>query len=224
VPPPIRAGALEPRWLGWGRRIQALAQTGLTFTQDAFDRERYGELRALAAEMMALAGDDPVSLLEDFERELGYATPKVGVRGAVFRDDTILLVRDRLSGLWAPPGGWADVNESPSEAVTREVLEEAGVRTRAVKLIAVYDSRRRGAPQRQHVYRLFFRCVPDDTPPDAPNERSPERERPASELEIDAVDYFTEHNLPPMVGSVPPDVVARLFVHARNPDFPTEFD
>lgn len=224
MPLPIRAAALEPRWLEWGRRLQALAQTGLTFTEDAFDRERYGELRALAAEMVALAGDDPVALLEDFERELGYATPKVGVRGAVFRGEEILLVRDRLSGLWATPGGWADVNESPSEAVTREVLEEAGVRTRAVKLIAVYDSRRRGAPQRQHVYRLFFRCVPDDGPDDVPLEATPERERHASELEIDAVDYFTEHNLPAMVGSVPPDVVARLFVHARNPNLPTEFD
>ncbi len=69
----------------------------------------------------------------------GYATPKVDVRGSVFRDDQILLVKERADGLWTLPGGWADVNESPREAVVREIMEESGYHTRANKLLAVWD-------------------------------------------------------------------------------------
>ncbi len=107
--------------------------------------------------------------------------------------------------------------------MTREVLEEAGLRTRAVKLIGVYDSRRRGAAQRFHIYRMFFQCEPieaDEPGPDALDER----EKHASELETDAVEYFTLENLPPLVPSVSPEMVVRLFEHARDPGLPTDFD
>ena len=153
---------IEPRWLLWAREMQALAQTGLEFTRDQYDRERYQQLRALAAQIMAehtgLDGRD-IELL--FTQQTGYATPKLGVRGAVFRDDRLLLMRESADEhRWTLPGGWADVNESPAEAVAREVREEAGVRMHPYKLGAVWDRARHphGVAQPFHVWRMFFLC------------------------------------------------------------------
>ena len=156
------ANPTEPRWLLWAREIQALAQTGLAFTRDQFDRERYQRLRALAAQMMARHTGLEVRDIEVmFTQQTGYATPKLGVRGAVFRDDRLLLVRETADEhRWTLPGGWADVNESPAEAVAREVREEAGVQVRPYKLAAVWDRARHphGTVEPFHVWRLFFLC------------------------------------------------------------------
>ena len=123
------AGSTEPLWLLWAREMQALAQTGLAFSRDQYDRDRYQQLQALAARIMAEHGGLDVRDLELlFSRQTGYATPKCGVRGAVFRDEKILLVREIADEhRWSLPGGWADVNEAPAEAVSREVREEAGL-------------------------------------------------------------------------------------------------
>ena len=113
---------LEPKWLRWSRQFMAIAQNGLTFAKDHFDIERYEQVRRLAAEMMAEQSDtDCRKVVDLFSGEVGYATPKVDVRGVVFRENQILLVKERADGLWTLPGGWADVNESPAEAVVREV-------------------------------------------------------------------------------------------------------
>ena len=102
---------MDPSWLRWAKGLQAIAQNGLTFATDAYDRERYRAVRGVAAEMMAAGSEtDTESVLELFARETGYATPKVDVRGAVFRGDIILLVREASDGRWSLPGGWADVN------------------------------------------------------------------------------------------------------------------
>ena len=136
---------MDPRWLGWARSLQAIAQNGLAYATDPFDRERYRALREIAVDIMAAhSGTDVNTLHALFANQEGYATPKVDVRGAVLDEGAILLVRERRDGLWTLPGGWADVNEAPSEAVTREVYEEPGWRTRAVKLLAVYDRTRHG--------------------------------------------------------------------------------
>ena len=132
---------MEPSWLLWARELQAIAQTGLEFAKDPYDRERYIAVRALAARMMAQrASADPTSVEKLFAEQTGYATPKVDVRGAVFREDgRILLVREVAdSGRWSLPGGWAEVNQSPREAVVREVLEESGFAVTARKLAAIY--------------------------------------------------------------------------------------
>ena len=147
--------------LEWAQRLQALAQTGLTYAQDPYDIERYGALRRIAAEMAAApdsAEAEIVALESDFARDSGYATPKVDVRGVVFdTEGKILLVRERSDGKWTLPGGWADVGVSPSENVEREIFEEAGFHTRATKLLAVYDRSRHGhPPMLHHVYKLFF--------------------------------------------------------------------
>src|SRR6185437_7356906 len=139
-------GAMDPDWLDRAKRLQALAQSGLTFTHDRFDRERFDAIRAIAAEMIATGAGAPAERAREIEvlfaAQAGYATPKVDVRAAVFRDDRILLVRERSDGRWTVPGGWADVGDSPAAAVEREVLEESGFEVRAVRLAAVYDRNR----------------------------------------------------------------------------------
>ncbi len=129
----------NPRWLALAQRLQALAQSGLTYSENPFDIERYRAVQEVAAEMVAdCAGADLQMVRELFAGQPGYATPKVDVRGVVFRDDSVLLVKERVDCRWTLPGGWADVNESPAEATVREVYEESGYRTRATKLLALY--------------------------------------------------------------------------------------
>jgi 8-oxo-dGTP pyrophosphatase MutT (NUDIX family) len=118
-----------PRWLAWAREIQALSQTGLAFASNDYETQRYRRLAEIAAEIVGDHTDLPEErLYEDFAMQPGYATPKVDVRGAVVRDGEILLVQERVDGLWCMPGGWADVGDLPSEMVTREVWEESGYR------------------------------------------------------------------------------------------------
>jgi hydrolase of X-linked nucleoside diphosphate len=109
-------------WLDWARELQAIAQTGLTFARDPFDRERYGSIRSLAAQIMAAhSAMEPSRIEALFSEQAGYATPKVDVRGAVFSANAhILLVREIAdAGRWTLSGGWADVNQAPSECVIR---------------------------------------------------------------------------------------------------------
>src|SRR4051794_13860670 len=134
----------EPDWLLWAREMQAIAQTGLAFTRDPYDRERYEALRALAARAMAAhGGGEPRRIADLFAGEQGYATPKIDVRAAAFRDGRILLVRELIDGgRWTLPGGWADVNLTGAENVAKEVLEEAGFEVRVTKLAAAWDRAR----------------------------------------------------------------------------------
>src|ERR1700744_5207569 len=128
------------QWLEWNKRLQAIAQNGLTFARDVYDIERYTEIRQIAAEMLAAgSGLAPHVVNGILGRDDGYATPKVDVRGVVFREDKLLLVRERSDGKWTLPGGWADVCASPAENVVREIQEEAGFQTEVIKILAVFD-------------------------------------------------------------------------------------
>jgi ADP-ribose pyrophosphatase YjhB (NUDIX family) len=153
---------MEPKWLLWARELQAMAQTGLAFTKDAYDGQRYERLRQLAAQMMAEHAGVEASRVEGlFSQQVGYATPKVDVRGAVFKEGRVLLVRERAdAGRWTLPGGWADVNRSPRESVVAEVREEAGLEVKPIKLAAVYDRSRHPyvPPYAFHIYKMFFIC------------------------------------------------------------------
>ena len=150
----------KPRWLRWARKIQAIAQTGLTFHPDDFDTERYQRLAELAAEMVAASTDlDAEPVLQSYLTQQGYATPKVDVRGAVVRGGRILLVKERSDGRWAMPGGWADVGESPTEMVVREVQEEAGYDVRPTRLVGVFEENHHAARQHlYHAYKMVFLC------------------------------------------------------------------
>lgn len=205
---------MDPKWLEWAKRLQAIGQNGLAYATDSFDIERYESVREIAAEIVAIHSGVDLNYVRDFfASEAGHATPKVDVRGAVFRADTILLVRERQDGLWTLPGGWADVNESPSEAVVREVYEESGYRTQAVKLLALYDrSRHAHTPFPYHVYKLFFQCELVSGVP-------------SQSVETDGVAFFREDEIPELsLFRVTPAQVTRLFEHYRHPDWPTDFD
>ena len=212
---PEPAGTNEPAWLAWAKRLQAVAQNGLTFAADPFDVERYEAVRAIAAEMAAQAAGLPAGpVLALFADQVGYATPKVDVRGVVFRDDALLLVRERSDGGWTLPGGWADPTESPSEAVVREVFEESGFRTRATKLLAVLDRGKHphDPPFAFHVYKLFVRCEIVGG-------------AAAASTETDEVAFFREDALPPLSRSrVTDGQIALLFDHHRHPERPADFD
>jgi hypothetical protein len=126
---------MEPNWVDWAKRLNAIAQNGLTFAQNSFDVERYKAVRRIAAEILADgSGVDVHRVLDLLSHDTGYATPKVDVRAAIFRNDALLLVKERDDGCWTLPGGWADVGEAPSENIAREVAEECGDQVRVVKL------------------------------------------------------------------------------------------
>ncbi len=208
----------EPDWLRQAREIQSIAQTGLAFTRDPYDRERYEMLRVLAARMMARGSEvDETHLLDLFAAEHGYATPKVDVRGAAFdAQDRLLLVRETANGgRWTLPGGWADVNQTASECVLREIREESGYEARAIKLALLQDRARQGHQPSGpfSIYKLFFLC-----------ELTGGAAR--GSLETSEVRFFAEHEIPAdlSTGRTLPHQVARLFAHHRAPELPTEFD
>jgi ADP-ribose pyrophosphatase YjhB (NUDIX family) len=200
-----------------GIRLAALAQDGLTYGADEYDRERYRQLRQVAAELFSAISGHPASELAlELGRDSGYATPKVDVRGAVFDDrERLLLMREKMDGRWSVPGGWADPGESPSAAVTREILEEAGYPASAVKLVACWDRELQGnlPPLPVHVYKLFFLC------------RLNGIGRPPSALETLATGWFDVQALPPLsLGRVNHHQLERALAHYRDPSLPTEFD
>lgn len=205
----------DPQWLQWAKQLQAIAQTGLTFAKDHYDVERYEEIRHIAAEMMANASATEFNrVLDLFAGEFGYATPKIDTRGVVFQDGALLLVKEASDGGWTLPGGWADVNDSPSEAVVREIFEESGFQTRAVKLLAVYDRSKHPhtPPFPYHIYKLFIRCeITGGTA--------------TQSMETLDIGFFREQEIPPLsISRITPGQIARLFEHYRHPDWPTDFD
>ncbi len=205
---------MNPDWLRWVKRLQAIAQDGLTYAADDYDVGRYEQVREIAAEILATHS---TGTLEEAQALLGLesgpATPKVDVRAAVFDGDAILLIKEPEDGSWSLPGGWADVGESPAEAAVREVREESGYRVRAVRLVSAYDRDRHDHPPiPYHVYKLVFLCEILD--------------EPASQaVDADGVGFFGEHELPHLsLSRVTPAQMARLFEHHRRPELPADFD
>jgi len=205
----------EPDWLPIARELQALAQTGLAFSKDPFDLQRFRRVRELAAAIMAQgSATDIERVLELFQGDVGYATPKVDVRGAAFLDGRVLLVREGSDGGWTLPGGWADVNQSAAQCVVREIAEESGFEARAVKLVALSDYRKAGHPRRHpdSIYKLFFLC-----------EITGGSAR-ASEETTD-VAFFARDALPPLsLSRNTPAQIERMFRHDEERGLPTEFD
>lgn len=206
---------MEPVWLKWAKQLAALSQNGLTYAENPYDIDRYEKVRQIAAEMMsAQSGLDTETLLTILAREEGYATPKVDVRGVVFRDGKILLIKERLDGRWSLPGGWADPGQSPSECVVREIFEESGYETRARRLLAVYDRSKHPhePPSPFHIYKLFFLCEIIGG-------------SAKTSYETTAVDFFAEDEIPELsITRILPSQIARMFEHYRNPNLPTDFD
>jgi ADP-ribose pyrophosphatase YjhB (NUDIX family) len=208
----------EPDWLNWSRELQAIAQTGLAFTRDPYDRERYEALRALASTIMAAHTSTQAQAIEElFRAERGYATPKIDVRAAVFDEaGRILMVREVLDGgRWTLPGGWADVNLTPAENVLKEVREESGYEVRVKKLAAAWDRTRQGHPASVFsCCKMFYLC--DLTGGAA-----------ATSLETSEVGWFAQDDLPLddlSVGRVLASQVRRMFDHFREPALTTDWE
>ncbi|GAB0119016.1 NUDIX hydrolase [Acidisoma sp. 7E03] len=208
----------EPDWLLWAREVQATAQTGLAFTKDPYDRERYEALTGLAARMLAARTDGSAADLHAlFAAERGYATPKIDVRGAVFdAEGRILMVREVMdANRWTLPGGWADVSQTPAESAVREVFEETGYRARAVKLAAVWDHAAQGhhPPSLFSIVKHFFLCELTGG-------------AAQTSLETSEVRFFAEDEIPADLskGRILPQQIARMFAHWRDRALPTDFD
>jgi len=211
----------EPAWLGWAKRLQTMAQTGLTYARDPYDIGRYHEITEIAAEMMARGTGMPIAQVRDaFAFDVGHATPKLDVRTAVFRAGArgmeILLVREMSDGLWTLPGGWADVGESPSEAAAREVLEESGYVVRITRLLALFDKRKHPhPPDVYYIYKLFFAGEIVGT-----------NGTQGDGKETDGVAFFPRDALPPLsVKRALPSQIESLFaLHEAGETAPTLFD
>lgn len=194
--------------LALSREIKGIAECGLHYGENEFDRERYQRLHEISSELLA-------AKLPDFQWpiEVGYLTPKLDTRGIVIRDDKVLLVREASIGLWTFPGGWADVNLTPSENVIREFREESGFEVEATKVLAVWDKQKQGHPlELEYIYKIAFACT--ITGGEAKTSH-----------ETDAVEWFDVNDLPDMCphrGA--PHYVDLALRHLADPSLPTEFD
>jgi len=201
-------------WLDVVHELQRIAQAGLTYSENPFDRDRYSRLLRLAAEVAAAPLDGPVERVEEILRaERGYATPKIDVRAVVPRAGKVLMVREVTDGRWALPGGWADIGSPPKEMAAREVLEETGYVVTPVKLLALFDKSKHDHPRDiWWTYKLFFLC-------------ELEGGEPTTSYETTEIEFFGEEELPTL--SLPRNTagqLARMFEHLRNPGLPTDFD
>jgi len=203
-----------PSNLDLARRLLALAQTGLHFTPLEYDLERYREVADIATQLLANESQHaPHDVHAHWFVEDGYSTPKIDVRGAIYRGDTVLLVRETIDGKWTLPGGWADVNDSPSSAVLKEIEQESGFNARIVKLAALYDrNKHEHPPYLFHAWKAFFICEITGGAPRLSNE-------------TDGVEFFPLAELPELsTGRSTATQIRRMHEHHLHPEWPTEFD
>jgi ADP-ribose pyrophosphatase YjhB (NUDIX family) len=201
------------KWLGWAQEIFSLSQSGITYSGNQYDIERYKRLQEITAEIIASESEiSKESALASFSMQAGYITPKVDVRGAVVRDGKILLIQERADGKWAMPGGWADLGDSPATVAEREVWEESGFRVKAEKVVAVIDANRIEPMEFYHAYKLVFLCRFLDG-------------EPRTSHETLAVDFFDPNHLPPLSNyRTNESMIQEVFAHVQNPNLPTAFD
>lgn len=205
---------MEHKWLEWAKRIQALSQAGLAFSKDVYDIERYEELRKISVEIMAdHTGIEKEKIYRLFANEVGYQTPKLDVRGAIFQNDRILLVQENHDQSWSLPGGFCDVGLSPSENIIKEIKEEAGYDVITKKLLAVCDTHKHAhPPQPYHYYKLFIHC---EIIGGSAN----------SGVETNDVQFFQKNHLPPLSKNRNTEAqIHMLFGYLADPEKETYFD
>lgn len=202
------------KWLSWAHEILGIAQSGLTYTENQFERERFEWLQDLGHRIMAEYNDVSLETVKEFfTAEKGYATPKVDVRAAVFFKNEILMVKEKVDGKWSLPGGWADINLSPSEAAVKEVFEESGFEVVPTRLLAVFDRRRHGHPPGPFfLYKIIFQCEIIGGKPTAGTET------------LD-VDFFPKYELPELSeGRITQSQIFKLFEFLDDVNKPAVFD
>lgn len=205
---------MEAKWLSWAKEIQGIAQTGLEYGKDVYDLERYEALRELSIDIMenyTFESREKIKL--SFADDKGYCTPKVDIRGVIFQEGKILMVREKIDGKWALPGGWADIGYSPSEVAAKEIWEESGFEARPIRLLAVMDKKFHGhPPDPYHIYKLFILCEISGG-------------EAAGGVETSEVGFFGEEELPELSVSRNTEAQIRtMFEYLRDPDKPVLLD
>lgn len=168
------------------KRLHALAEIGLQLNDIPYDQERYEEIREICLQMLEKMTDVPIKkIVPVIEEKNGYRTPKVDVRAVVFNEkDQILLIQENVDGKWAMPGGWSDISYSPAEVAEKECMEEAGLKVKAKRLLAVMDKQKQGMPPTfEYVYKIYLLCEKLDNSISTGSETSDVR-------------WFDENNLP----------------------------
>lgn len=198
----------------WATNLQSIAQAGLHYGKDVFDRERYEQVRKIAGEMMqAKTGLSKEQIKTLFLGDEGYQTPKIETRAAIFKDAKILLVRERMAQEWSLPGGWNDYDQTTAQNCVKEAREESGRIVKPVKLIAVQDRNHHNKPiLATNVTKIFYLCkeisgefVPND--------------------ETDACDYFALDNLPKLsLDRNTKEQIEMCFKASKDPNWQTLFE
>ena len=203
-----------PPLAAWAERLQLIAQAGLTYSQSPYDLQRFGQIQALAAEMLVSDSTIPqekiASLLAD---ERGYHTPKVDVRAVIIKNGKMLFVKELADGGWTLPGGWVDAGDQPGSAAEREVWEESGYTAKATRLLAVLDHRLHGYPPYFfHIYKLFFQCEITGG-------------APATSLETGGEAWFGADEKPELsLARTTPEIIQLMFQQVQDPLAPALFD
>jgi ADP-ribose pyrophosphatase YjhB (NUDIX family) len=211
---PSENTGLNYDWLLLVKKLQSIAQAGLTYSENPYDINRYEQLQLLIAEILHhFTGTDRNIITDLIKSEKGYLTPKVDVRGVIFRENEILLVRERVDGNWSVPGGWADVGLTPFEVAEKEILEESGLTAKALRLLAVLDKKcHNHPPELFHVYKLFILCKETGG-------------ALSGGLETSDVGFFAQHTLPPLSNNrITKEQIDLLFEYKNKPDKETICD
>ena len=202
-------------WLESIKRIHAIVKTGLHYTEGDYDRDRYEQLKEITEKLLETYTSltpEKIDLTLNNGQE-GYVTPKVDIRGVVFRDGKVLMIKEKLDHKWALPGGWADIGYSPGEIAEKEVWEEAGIKVKPKKLLAVFDkAKHQHPPDIFYSYKLFIWCEHLEGDP-----------KPGMET-LDAK-FFGPDELPELsVERNTKEQILRVFSFLDNPDQETFFD
>lgn len=205
---------MNDKWIDYAIRIQSIAQAGLQYGKDKYDKERYEELRKISAEMISARTDIPIDKVYNlFCNKTGYQTPKVDTRAAVFVEGKILLVHEN-NGTWALPGGWCEVDQSVASNTIKEVKEETGLNVSAEKLIAVQDWRKHNVTNYAYgVVKIFVLC----------KYKNGEFE---SNIETTEIAFFEKEEIPEnlAVEKCTKEQILMCFETLENPTAPTIFD
>lgn len=197
------------------KRIQALAEIGLEYSDIPYDMERYKEIQHISLQLLEQITEIPIeNIIPVIQEKNGYKTPKVDVRAVVFNEKKqILLVREKVDGCWSMPGGWTDISYSPSEVAEKECFEEAGIKVKAIRLLAVMDKQKQNMPPAfEYVYKIFLLCEKLDN-------------NLSTGTETTAVEWFYENEIPEL--SEPRNTlkqVKMMFQYLRGEITETYFD
>jgi ADP-ribose pyrophosphatase YjhB (NUDIX family) len=205
---------MEPRWLEYVKRVEAISRIGLTNCKNPYDIERYEELRSISIQLMDHYSGEEIERIEElFASDPGYKTPKVEVRGVVFKEGKILMVRELADNKWSLPGGYCEVGYSIGENVAREIAEEAGIKVVPSRLLGVFDrSKHAHPPSPYHVYKVFVECsITGEIEPRG--------------LETDGVGFFGMEDLPELsVNRILREQIESMFEFMEDPDKAPLFD